>query len=465
MSTIQFTGLASGIDSKSLIDALVEARSVNNVKRRNDIDFLNSESDALEQLNTKLLALNDLVDQFRSSNGGGLKKKVTSANTEIATASAGSNAVNSSFSLTVNDLAQNASASFDESYTATTNYVSTSGSGNVTFTVGTGADQKTVTVAVTANSTTVGQFVDSINNAANSSGRLSATVINTETDSSPDYRIMISTLKQGTEEGQLAISADVGIIELQSDTLDASTNAKNASVSVTGISGAIERSNNTISDLIPGVTIQLVSEGATTISISDDTENTLDLMNQIVEAYNDIVDYVDENDFIDRKESGNKVALTYGTLAKTRVDDDFLFDFRSAISTAESANGTTATKMSELGISTNRDGTITLDEDTFKEAIAEDSVGAQELISDFADSIAGVDGLIYEYTKFQGTIDNAKEANDSEIKVLNDSINQLERTLEKYRETLQMQYSRLESTIGRMQSEGSSLSSAIQSLG
>ena len=465
-SSIKFTGLASGIDSASLIDALIEARSATNTKREEEVDYLESENDALEQLNTKILALNDLLDEFRTVNGGGLKKKSSSSDTDVLTAVAGSGAINSSFSVTVNNLAQNASASFDKSYSASTDYVSTSGSGDVKFTVGTGSNQKTITVSVTANSTTVGQLVDQINNSSEANGRFAASIVNAGTESSPDYRIMVSTLKQGTEEGQLAITVDPAITELQDHTLDDTTNAKDASLSLAGISGSIKRSSNTVDDLVSGVTLQLSSNGSSTVSVTDDSDATFDLMSQIVDAYNDIVEFCSDNDYIDQSEENEDgdTVLTYGTLAKTSVDDNFLSTFRSALAGASSSHGTSVTCMSELGISTKQDGTIEIDEDEFIEALSQDSLGAQDVIADFADTLGGTTGTIYEYTKYQGTIDIAQDANSSEIDNLNDAIDRLERQLSGYREMLELKYAKLESTISQMQTEGSSLSSALASL-
>ena len=92
MALIQFSGLASGIDSAALIDALVEARESSNELRRSEIEFLNSENDALEELNTKILALNDLVDQFRTINGGGVKKEANTSDATVATAADASSA-------------------------------------------------------------------------------------------------------------------------------------------------------------------------------------------------------------------------------------------------------------------------------------------------------------------------------------------------------------------------------------
>src|SRR5262245_11833345 len=107
----QFSGLASGIDSSSLIDAIIAAREKQNDVRRADIDHLNSENDALTELNTKFLALNDLIDKFRSANGGGIQKKTSSSDATIATASATAGANNSTTHLTITSVAAAATAS------------------------------------------------------------------------------------------------------------------------------------------------------------------------------------------------------------------------------------------------------------------------------------------------------------------------------------------------------------------
>ena len=459
----QFSGLASGIDSSALIDAVVKAREAQNDIRRADIDHLQSENDALEELNTKLLALDELIDKFRTANGGGIKKKVASSDPTVASATAGATAVNASYALTVTSVADTATASFDHSYASSTAYVSTAASGDVTVTVGAGADQVTITTSVTQNSTTLTQLAEAINADSSANGRVTASVVNIGTEASPDYRLLFNTLQSGTAKGSIDVNSDAAITELYNQrTIDAATNAV---FSIEGIDGTITRSSNTVSDVISGVTFRIVAEGTTSLSVGDDGDSTASDLKEIIDAYNEIVEYINENDTVERVEDDEDVSNVYGSLAKTHIDNDFLNMFRDALSSASSEHGLEVTSMAELGLATNRDGTIDFDEELFASAVDDDAQGATEVLNDFADTVAGISGYIYEYTKLDGFIDTAQEGNNNEIDNLNEAIDSLTRRVDKLKESMQMQFTRLETTIAKLQSQQQSLSSALASLG
>ncbi len=464
MPVAQFSGLASGIDSAALIDSIIKARNQTNEVRRAEIEHLGSENDSLDELDGKILTLNDLIDEFRTANGGGVSKKATSGDSSTVTAIAGSNAVNSSFAInTITSVAKTGNGSFNQSYAASTTVASTAGSGTVSIDVGTGANLVNISATVTQNVTTIAELVDALNADTDAAGRFSASLINVGTSSSPSYKIAFNSLQQGTDLGTLAATITPAITELQAPTLSQATDAV---FTMSGVTGNITRSTNTIDDLITGVTLQLnkTSGSAVNISISDDATATSDKIEEIVAAYNDIVEYINENDTIQSQNSGSGTVNIYGSLAKTRLDNDFLSAFRLEISGATSANGTAVTAMSEMGISTNRDGTLSFDSETFAEAVSSDSLGVQEVLNDFADSASGTGGMLYQYTSFGGFIDIAQEANNSQITNLNDKIDQVERQSDKVRESLTAQFSRLEVVTGRLQSTQNALSGILAGL-
>jgi flagellar hook-associated protein 2 len=462
MPAIQFSGLATGIDSVALIDSIIEARNVRNKLREQDIEHLNSENDSLEEFNSKLLTLNNLIDRFRSVNGGGINKRASSSDTSVATATAGSNAANSTTQLTVTSLAKAATGSFDQTYSSATSYVSTVGSGNLELTVGDiGDPEAVITVAVTQNSTTVQGLVDAINNASGASGNISASLVNVGTTASPSYKIVLNTQQTGEDSGYLTINADAAITELQTQTLDQATNAV---FSISGISGDIERSKNLVEDVVPGVSFQLIKSGTANITVSNDADATADLVSEIVTAYNDIVSYIEENDTVERVETSSQVTNIFGSLGKTRLDNDFLAAFRLKVAGATSDSGTAVRAFSDLGLSTNRDGTIDFDIDEFKSQLALDPTGTSEVLTDFANSVSGISGLIYQYTKFNGLIDIAQKGNDNEIENITEAINKLDRTNEGLRTRLEAQFTRLETMASQMQSSQQAITQILSSL-
>ena len=464
MPIAQFAGLASGIDSAALIDAIVEAREVQNEFRRQEISFLESENEALEELNTQILALNDLIDQFRTINGGGVSKTTSSSDPGVAGAVAGSNATNTTYSLDVTSLAKSGTQSFYNSgsqYTSSSSVISTAGSGNIVVNVGTGGDQVTSTIAVTSNVTTIGDFVDSFNADANVQGRASASLVNVGTEASPNYEVVITTLEEGVSLGTISIAPDVALTDVSTSTADQATDAQ---FTISGINGTITRDTNTVSDVVTGLTFNLLATGSTTVTVSNDADTTADQFGEIVDAFNEVIEFISENDTVTRIEDGNNVTNVYGTLAKTQVDDDLLNMFRTQLAAASSSNGTSVTSLANLGISTNRDGTLSFDSDKFKEGVNNDPTGAGEVLTDFADNTAGTAGILNEFTKFQGFIDVAQDTNNNQIDNLGDSIAQLERTTEKLRGRLTTQFTRLESVVGQLQSQQAALTNILAGL-
>lgn len=462
MALIQFSGLASGIDSKSLIDALIEARNKTNELRQAEIDHITSENTALDELGSKINTLKDLVEKLRVVNGGGVYKRAASSNADVATAIAGSDAVSSSVSVNVTSIADTATQSLKPSSSsgwASSSSAFTSGSGTVEIDVGsaTGGSQVTISVAVTA-ATTVQQFVEAINNDASASGRVSASLINVGTSGSPAYQVVLNTLKSGTVQGEIAVTVPGGITDLSAPSAKQATDAQ---FTISGISGTITRESNTVDDVVPGLTMQFLSSGATNISVTEDASSTADLMNQIVDAYNDIVSYVNENDIVERLADGTNV---YGTLAKTRTDNEFLSSFRAQLFGASSSTGTSVTSISELGIATNRDGTLSFDQNTFETAVGNDPTGAAEVLQDLGEGLGGISGVLHQYVTYNGFIDVAKNSNEDQIEQIQEKMTKLDYVNGRLRESLEGQFARLESLMAKLQNQGSALSSILAGL-
>ncbi len=463
MATVQFSGLSSGINSSQLIDALIDAKLAANKKREAQIAQITTENTALDDLNTKLLALDKLIDPLRTANSGGLSKKTSSSDSDVLSASAGSNASNATYALTVTSIAKPATASYNQTYSSLSSYASTAGSGTVSIQVGTGSDQVTISANVTQNSTTVQQLVDALNSDADAGGRFRASVVNVGTSGSPSYKVVMTSLESGTEKGSIAVSASGALTEFQSGvtTID---QADDAVFHVDGILGNITRSSNSVDDVIEGLSINLVDVGSATITISNDASATADKAEEIVGAVNELIEFLQENNKVTTDQTSKDRTNIFGSLARTSLDDDFLTQFKLDISEAETEDGTTVQGASDLGISTNRDGTLDFDKDAFLAAVAADPVGVQQVLNSFADRASGVSGTIYQYTRFQGLIDISQSSNTDQISTLNDSIAALVRQTDKLRQGLTLKYASLESLSSKMQAQDGQLSSILASL-
>lgn len=102
---IRITGMNSGLDTDSIIQALMSAYRVKGDKYKKEQTKISWKQDKWKALNTKVLNLYKSLDSLRFSNGYNLKK-VTVSDTSKATVSGSSSAMNGTQSLKIKQLAK-----------------------------------------------------------------------------------------------------------------------------------------------------------------------------------------------------------------------------------------------------------------------------------------------------------------------------------------------------------------------
>jgi flagellar hook-associated protein 2 len=454
MSSITFSGLASGIDTNALIDAITESsRTTQVAPYQRQVDDLEETNSAFEELASKVSELKTTLSQFTSVAGGGLSKSATSSRDSVASATLSSAATNGSYSLSVTSIAKNATYSFGAGYSSETSALG-AGSETVTYTVGTGADIETVSFNVTA-ATTVTDFVTSFNAA---SSKAEASLVNVGTSSTPSYKVVISSSNEGLIKGQLLrTSSGNGTWLTGSESTD---QAANASFSIAGI-GSITRSTNTVSDVISGVSFSLSSTGSATIKISEDAATTSSAIQTFVDQYNEIVSFVSENNLVTRTSSSSGSAVIFGALSSSRTDDNFLGAMRSALASSSAAAGSTVRIFADIGITTARDGTLTFDTTKFQSAAGTEASSVSALLRSFADTTSLTGGTFDMYTRFGGFFDSVRNSNTSQITTLSQRIADAEEAIGRQASDMRSRFARLESVMSRLQGQQSSLSSLL----
>ena len=466
MAPISFSGLASGIDGDAVIKATLDARRLAYKPLENNIEDNKRETNALAQLNTKLLTLSDSLKELRTLAGSGIAKTAISSAEDILGVSASSAAPLSSTNVTVQQLAKGATFSFLDRFDSVEKPIAPglSGSEKLTFTVGEGSEAKNIEAQISS-TTTLKEVVEQLNTAG--AGKIATSVVNVGTESSPKFSLVVSSLESGTIKGSLR--ADVGeALQAQGifrqQTID---QAKDSRILVDGI-GEITRSSNKISDVIPGVTLDLKQTGAVPIQVRvlDDRDKTAERVKKIIGQINEIITFSKENSRVqsatDEKGRSKNV---YADLAKNRVDDQAVSAIKQVLSEAVATNGTDVKVFADLGITTNRDGTLNYNQETFVTALAKDSAGAAQLLNTLGDKLSGTGEVLDQFTRYQGIIDSSKTANDTESKSLQERIDMIERSLEKQQQTLKQIFANLETKVSRLNNSNGALASLAQSVG
>ena len=465
MAPVTFSGMASGIDSAALIDAVSEASRKQRVTpNQTKIEELGATDDSLTELKTKLGALKTVLAGFSTLNGGGVARQAVSSDESVLSAAASNSAASGTYSVNVSQLATNGSVamiSTARTYTSSTSAINPDvvGTGTVTYTIG----SETVTVDCTS-STTLAGFVSEFNS---KSTLATASLVNRGTADSPNYIIMVVSKSPGTEKGIVGaptVSANLlsgGAGAFDGNQVSAATNAR---FSLNGITGTIERSSNTIGDVISGVTFNLASTGTSTVSVGVDSDQTIANVQEFVDAYNEIVTYLSEQNKVERQEDSKGVTNVFSPLAKTQVDDSALSSLRAVIASVHSTNGPAVNILADLGVTTPRDGTLAFDTNKLKEALHSESDSVNEILKDLGDTAGLTGGTIDQYIRYNGLIDIVINSNQSSITNLNERITRAEAMIEQQAARLKAQYARLESTMSKMQSQQNSLSGILASM-
>jgi flagellar hook-associated protein 2 len=289
----------------------------------------------LSTLTTSLQALTDFDGVFSEKEGASSNTDVLSLSSASATAVAGSHTI------VVGNLAQTSS----DASTAISNPTDTL-SGSLTI------QGTTFNVDSADNDTTLASLSAAINAAGIG---VSASVI-TDTSGS---RLSIVSGTSGAA-GQLAISSSLSGASSGSITFQTGQPGLDANLTVDGVS--ITSSSNTVTNAIPGVTFQLLAASASPVQvqITNDTADIGTAMNSFVSAYNKVVTDINTQEGNDS--SGNPEPL-FGNPTISML--------QSALSGAlfgTSASGAIK-DITQLGLSVNNDGTLTLDADTLNSAL------------------------------------------------------------------------------------------------
>lgn len=238
--TIRISGMASGLDTESIIDALVSAYSYKKDKYVKAQTKLSWTQDAWKTLNSKVYSLYSSISSMRYSSNYSLKKATCSDSTK-ASVTASSSTINGTHSLKITKLASAGyitGGKLADDITADSTLVnagySTSGSGTIDVKVG----DKTTSISVSKNAK-ISDFIDQLASAGLSANFDSSTkrifVSSSSSGATNDFSITAG------DAGGLEALSCLGLVsedELKGYTTDASKFAKDASGNSLNTDGA-----------------------------------------------------------------------------------------------------------------------------------------------------------------------------------------------------------------------------------
>ncbi len=341
----------SGLDVTSAVASVIYAERAPERAWQAQQTTLNSQASALQQLDSEASSLTGSLQSLSDISGAFSALSTASSNAGVVTATASSGAVSGSHTVLVNSLATTDSWYSNEVASSSTNlgngsYNITVGGATTTFTTGRGVN-------------TLDQLVGAIN-AANLG--VNATVVN-------DANGARLSLVANNSGAAADFSVTSGPGRPGALTFTHSITGADASIHVDGV--PVSSATNTVTGAIAGVTLNLQSAAATasTISISPDTSTIGSAVASFVSAYNAIINDL-KTQFTYNAGTGSEGVLGSDSSARALQSD--------VLSAANVSIGSgTLSTLQSLGISTQQDGTLSLNAATLNSALSSNYKGVQ----------------------------------------------------------------------------------------
>jgi len=446
--SITTLGIGSGLDLQNIIDKLKAVDQLPIVNKQAKQVEYKSQLAEFDTVNTKLLAVKtaalslSLNDTFDS-------KSITSSNTDILTATGSSSATTGNYDLTVTALAKK--NSWQTSGVEARDSAVVTAAGDFSYTI----DGEQTTISVTTGMT-LEALMNAINEDDDNPGVIAA-IMDDGSGSTSAFHLTLVSNETGEDN---AVSIDTNNTDLTFNEIQAA-GTLDAQFTLNGIS--YQRGSNTVDDAISGITLDMVGEGSSIVKVSSDTSAIGVKITALVEAYNEAMTEISTNATYNEetKESGLLNGMSSFTSIKAQLNN-IIFGSIDGLSGEYDS-------MVDLGLEYNRDGSISIDEATMNNALAENPDSVKEFFVGTSDG--AVDGLADRLddqlgflTNYNGLIDNEKSRVQTSMDRLDDQIETAQKRLDSKYETMAKTFAELDKFMSSMESQGNALSLQIESL-
>ncbi len=475
---ISASGVGSGIDINSIVSQLMAVE-------RKPLDRLQSDQSTLQASISAFGKVAGGISTFQtavralSTSDKWQVYQTSSTNTAAVTASATTNATEGSYSIAVSQLAagaQLASTSFatDSTIVGTGTLHLALGSINSTtgaFTIQPGKS----TVDINVGDGSLKSIRDAIN--ASDSG-VTATIVNTGSGS----KLVISAKDTGAQNAIQITTTDAdgnntdssGLSSLAYDpatnagsgkNLQSLRTAQDAQLTVNGI--AVTSASNNASNIVDGITFSLVGTTSTpaTVTVSRDTAAIQKSVTTLISAYNDLQKLIqDQTKFV---AGATKQSPLQGDNAATSV----LQRLRSTIFGQFSGAAGDYSRLSDVGVSIQADGTLSLNQKKWDAAAANPGKLARLFssagttgIPDSTGFAARLDALANNWLGTGGTITSRTDGLSKSVSTNQKNQDALQARLAQREARLKAQYQAMDSQVAGLQSMGTYVSQQLSAL-
>ncbi|MDR3511966.1 MAG: flagellar filament capping protein FliD [Caulobacteraceae bacterium] len=359
-STTYISSTASGLDTSSLITTAVATKTAvadaidakvtantNKISAYTEVQTLmNDLSSAVDSLASATNLASGVDSVFDNTTASLTSSDASVSASNVMSATTTSEAVAGSYDLTVSQLAKSmkvASSTMDD-----TTALGLSG----TFTLG-AADGTAATISVTSDMT-LSDIASAISAQSGTTG-VNATLIQV---SSGQYKLMLTSADTGQAITATAASGDdvlnsIGVTDSSGNFANLIQSAQDAVMTLDGTT--ITSASNTVSDVIPGVTLSLDSTTASgdtiTLTVAKDTSGVTSAINNFITAYNNLHDYLQTQEQVGSDGTVSSTAYLFADTTLRSLTSELNSLITGASGSSDSSSSSSISYLSQLGLS------------------------------------------------------------------------------------------------------------------
>ena len=282
-----------------------------------------------------------------------------------------------------------------------------------------------------------------------------ATVINDRKDKDYPYKLVLAA--DGVGEDKSVDYPRIYMLDGDQDIyFDSENEAKNGVVKVDGFE--FEIADNTLKDIIPGVTLELKSAApgkSVNVSIKEDLDVVSGKIKTFVDGMNGVLGFIQQQNKMDKNTDTTK---TLGGDSLLRSVEQRI---RSLAHNPQYGIKGGITTLNQIGIQFNRSGLLDFDQKKFNAALATNPDGVQAFFVGDGFSTGFIAAVKREIANFLnpafGPLTNRSRGLKDKIEQYDQRIQQKEKQLVKREEILRAKFSRLEETMSKLKGQGAAV--------
>lgn len=301
---------------------------------------------------------------------------------------------------------------------------------------------------------TLEKLAQTINNA---NVGVTATVINDRSDKEDSYKIELAGAETG-DDNEIEFPVVYTVDGDRDFQFVENNKAKNAIYKLDG--HQFENSDNVVSDLLPGVTLDLKQAKPgqpVRVGISENYDKISEKMKSFVDAYNAALTFIQgQNKLVDGKNGLQRLGPLGGDSMLRLTQGRMQGIIQDAQITESDIK-----RIIELGVEFNRNGTLEFNQDKFKKILTENPQRVVKFLRGNLVDVGFIPNLTNKLKNLTspgtGIINSRKKNFQDRANQIDERIERKEKTLERREDQLRRQFSKMEEAMSKINSQAGAL--------